>query len=352
MSLLALATAYGGPEVLTVTDETVGEPGRGEARIAVRASGVNPVDYKSYSGAFGRDPSRLPLRLGSEAAGVITAVGPDAAGPAGPLAVGDEVIAYRAPGAYAAELLAPAQSLVPRPAGLDWPQAAGLMLTGVTAWHALAVTDVHEGDTMLVHGGAGGVGVMAIQLATVRGARVVATASPANHDLLRELGAVPVSYGNGLADRVRAAAPQGVSVAVDTVRRRRRHRRLPGARRRPEPDRHRRRVRPRIGTGHQGDRRRARRRPRHGDPAGRTPGPGATGPRQAAPGDRQPDVPAHRGRGGAPGHHERPHPRQDRTDPVANRRLSGLARARRVWGPRSASSCRGAGLITGSGSRR
>jgi NADPH2:quinone reductase len=217
MSLVALATTYGGPEVLTVTDETVGEPGPGEARIAVRACGVNAIDYKSYSGAFGQDPSRLPLRLGSEAAGVVTAVGPDAAGPAGPLAVGDEVIAYRAPGAYAAQLLVPAQALVPRPAGLDWPQAGGLMVTGATAWHALAVTDVHEGDTVLVHGGAGGVGIMTIQLAADRGARVVATASPANHDLLREFGAVPVSYGNGLADRVRAAAPQGVDVAVDTV---------------------------------------------------------------------------------------------------------------------------------------
>ncbi len=217
MSLVALATAYGGPEVLAVTDETVAEPGPGEARIAVRASGVNPVDYKSYSGAFGRDPSRLPLRLGSEAAGVVTAVGPAAAGPAGPVAVGDEVIAFRAPGAYAAELLVPAQALVPRPAGLDWPQAAGLMLTGVTAWHALAVTGVHEGDTVLVHGGAGGVGVMVVQLAADRGARVVATARPANHDFLRELGAVPVSYGSGLAGRVKAAAPQGVDVAVDAV---------------------------------------------------------------------------------------------------------------------------------------
>jgi NADPH:quinone reductase-like Zn-dependent oxidoreductase len=131
--------------------------------------------------------------------------------------VGAEVIAYRAPGAYAAELLVPASALVPKPAELDWPQAAGLLLTGVTAWHALAVTDVHEGDTVLVHGGAGGVGTMAVQLAAARGARVVATASPAQHDLLRELGAVPVSYGNGLTARVKAAAPQGIDVAVDTV---------------------------------------------------------------------------------------------------------------------------------------
>ena len=217
MSLVALATAYGGPEVLTVTDQAVGEPGPGEARIAVRASGINPVDAKSYSGAFGADPARLPLRLGSEAAGVVTAVGPSAAGPAGPLAVGDEVIAFRAPGAYAAELIVPASALVPRPAELDWPQAAGLMLAGTTAWHTMVVTAVSEGDTVLVHGGAGGVGIMAVQLAQDRGARVVATASPAHHALLRELGAVPVSYGYGLIDRVRAAAPQGIDAAVDTV---------------------------------------------------------------------------------------------------------------------------------------
>ena len=217
MSLVALATAYGGPEVLTVTDQAVGEPGPGEARIAVRASGINPVDAKSYSGAFGADPARLPLRLGSEAAGVVTAVGPSAAGPAGPIAVGDEVIAFRAPGAYAAELIVPASALVPRPAELDWPRAAGLMLAGTTAWHTMVVTAVSEGDTVLVHGGAGGVGIMAVQLAQDRGARVVATASPAHHALLRELGAVPVSYGYGLIDRVRAAAPQGIDAAVDTV---------------------------------------------------------------------------------------------------------------------------------------
>ena len=97
MAAVVIAPAYGGPEVLSVIDEPAGEPGPGEARIEVRAAGVNPVDYKVYSGAFGRDPASLPLRLGSEAAGVVTQVGPDAVGPAGPLQVGDEVIAYRAP---------------------------------------------------------------------------------------------------------------------------------------------------------------------------------------------------------------------------------------------------------------
>jgi len=131
--------------------------------------------------------------------------------------VGDEVIAFRAPGAYATELVTPAPALVPKPAALDWAQAAGLMLTGVTAWHALAATDVHEGDTVLIHGAAGGVGLMAVQLATGRGAIPVATASPARHGFLRDLGAVPVAYGPGLAGRVRAAVPGGVDAALDLI---------------------------------------------------------------------------------------------------------------------------------------
>jgi NADPH:quinone reductase len=217
MPSVVLATAYGGPEVLSIADEPVPPPGPGEARIEIRAAGVNPIDWKAYSGMFGTDPARLPIRLGSEAAGVVTATGPDAIGPAGPISVGDEVIAYPAPGAYAAELVAPAHSLVPRPPALDWAQAAGLMLTGVTAWHALAAAGVGEGDTVLIHGASGGVGVMAVQLATARGARVVATASPQRHDFLGRLGAVPVAYGDGLAERVAAAAPDGIDAALDLI---------------------------------------------------------------------------------------------------------------------------------------
>ena len=127
------------------------------------------------------------------------------------------MIAYRAPGAYAAELVVPATALVPKPASLDWAQAAGLMLTGVTAWHLLTATDVQQGDTVLIHGGAGGVGVMAVQLAAARGATVIATASPRRQDFLREFGATPVSYGEGLAGRVRAVAPGGINAALDLV---------------------------------------------------------------------------------------------------------------------------------------
>jgi NADPH:quinone reductase len=214
---VVIAAEYGGPEVLSVSEENVREPGPGEARIEVRAAGVNPVDVKSYSGAFGADPARLPIRPGAEAAGVVTAVGPGTTGPAGPVQAGDEVIVFRAPGAYATELVVPGQAVVPKPGALDWPQAAGLMLAGVTAWHLLEATAVGPGDTVLIHGGSGGVGLMAVQLAAIRGATAIATASPARHDLLRDLGAIPVAYGPGLADRVAAAAPGGVDAAWDLV---------------------------------------------------------------------------------------------------------------------------------------
>jgi NADPH:quinone reductase len=215
MSAVVVATAFGGPDVLEIANQAPGGPGPGEALIAVRAAGVNPVDYKVYSGMMGADPERLPMRLGSEAAGVVTLAGPGAIGPAGPIRAGDEVIAYRAPGAYAEELVVPASALVPKPDTLDWAQASGLMVAGVTAWHLLAVTGVSVGDTVLIHGAAGGVGVMAVQLAVERGATVVATALPARHDFLRQLGAIPVEYGSGLMDRAGAAAPDGVDAALD-----------------------------------------------------------------------------------------------------------------------------------------
>ena len=217
MPAVVVATAFGGPEVLSVTDQQTAAPGPGEARLKVRAAGVNPIDWRTYSGAMGADPARLPIRLGSEAAGVVTAAGPGAVGPAGPVAPGDEVIAFRVSGGYAAELVVPAQALVPKPPALDWPQAAGLMVTGAAAWHALAATGVGAGDTVLIHGAAGGVGLMAVQLAAARGATVVATASPARHDFLSGLGAIPVAYGDGLAERIRAAAPAGVGAALDLV---------------------------------------------------------------------------------------------------------------------------------------
>ncbi|MCA1842806.1 MAG: NADP-dependent oxidoreductase [Actinobacteria bacterium] len=217
MSEVVVANGYGGPEVLSVIDVPTGQPGPGEVRIAIRAAGVNPIDYKLYSGAFGADPGNLPMRLGVEAAGVVTAVGPDAVGPAGSVAVGDDVIVYPAPGAYAAEIVVPASSVVPKPDAMSWEQAAGLLAVGGTAMHTLEAVGLRRGETVLIHGAAGGVGLMAVQLAVGRGATVVGTASPGKHDVLRELGAIPVAYGPGLAERVRDAAPEGVDAAVDAV---------------------------------------------------------------------------------------------------------------------------------------
>lgn len=217
MASVVVATAYGAPEVLSVVYRPVGVPGPGEARVAVRAVGVNPIDYKMYSGAFGADPAKLPMPLGFEMSGVVAEVGKDAIGPVGAIKAGDEIIGYRVTGAYASDLIAPAQALVPKPANLDWAQAAGLMLTGVTSWHCLAATNVGPGDTVLMHGAAGGVGVMAVQLAVGRGATVIGTAGPGGHSFLRELGAIPVAYGPGLADRVREVAPGGVDASLDLV---------------------------------------------------------------------------------------------------------------------------------------
>ncbi len=217
MARIVVATAYGGPEVLQVVDMKTPEPGPGQVVVDVRAAGTNPADAKLYSGAWGTDPSALPLRLGYEAAGVVSAVGPEAVGLAGQVGVGDEVVVFRTSGAYAEQLVVPASSVLPKPPSLDWSQAAGLLLAGTTATHTLVATGVRAGDTLLVHGATGGVGLMVVQLALAQGATVIGTAIERGHDVLRELGVVPVSYGEGLADRVGRLAPSGVDAAVDTV---------------------------------------------------------------------------------------------------------------------------------------
>jgi NADPH:quinone reductase len=218
MSRIVVAAAFGGPEVLRVKQAGVAPPGRGEVSIKVRAAGVNPVDVKSYAGQEkGHDESKLPLRLGVEASGVVTAAGADARGPAGPVAIGDEVIAYRILGAYADTVTVPAGAVVPKPPGLSWETASAMMLTGTTAIHLLTATGVTDGDAVLIHGAAGGVGSIAAQIAVRDGARVIGTASEDQFDRLRSYGVIPVTYGEGLLDRVRSAAPHGVGAAIDTV---------------------------------------------------------------------------------------------------------------------------------------
>jgi len=217
MTKAVVATGFGGPDVLSVVDVDVPEPQAGEVAIDVRAAGVNPIDYKLYSGAFGADEAQLPMRLGMEVSGVVSAAGADAQGQAGPVSVGDEVIVYGVSGGYADQVTAPASAVYPKPPNLSWEQAAGLMLTGGTAYHLLEATGVTSGDTVLIHAASGGVGLTAAQLAVQRGAKVVGTASKSRHDTLRAYGITPVAYSDGLADRVREAAPDGVDVALDTV---------------------------------------------------------------------------------------------------------------------------------------
>lgn len=210
-----MAAAYGGPEVLAVQDVDVPAPADGQALIDVRAAGANPVDYKLYSGEMGRDPAALPMPVGLEVSGVVAAVGPGATGYTGALSVGDEVVATGMRGGYAEQVIVDAKDVGHKPGSLSFEQAAGLLLVGGTAWHLLTNTGVGTGDTVLIHGAAGGVGLLAVQLAVARGASVIGTASPARHDQLRKYGATPVAYGPGLADRIRAIGP--VDAALDLV---------------------------------------------------------------------------------------------------------------------------------------
>jgi NADPH:quinone reductase len=212
-----VAPAYGGPEVLTLIESELPEPEAGQVVVEVRAAGTNPVDFKLFAGTYDADPSKLPLSVGLEIAGVVLEAGGDAGGPSGSIHSGDEVIVYRANGGYASAVLAAPDNVLPKPSVMTFEEASGLMLTGVTAVHALKTAGVAAGDTVLIHGAAGGVGIMAVQLAVADGAKVIGTAGEAQHELLRSLGAEPVTYGEGLLEGVRALAPDGVDAALDLI---------------------------------------------------------------------------------------------------------------------------------------
>jgi NADPH:quinone reductase-like Zn-dependent oxidoreductase len=215
MTQTVVAEAYGGPEVLAVQDIVLPNPGPEQVLIDVRAAGTNPFDYKVYSGQMGNDPAALPMSVGIEVSGVIAAVAPGVSGYTGPLNVGDAVIATNLTNGYSEQVIVDAVDVGHKPATLSFQEAAGLLLVGGTAWHLLTNTNVGTGDTVLIHGAGGGVGLTAVQLAVARGATVIATASPARHEQLRGHGAIPVDYGPGLADRVRAIGP--VDAALDLV---------------------------------------------------------------------------------------------------------------------------------------
>ncbi|MET0726312.1 MAG: NADP-dependent oxidoreductase [Leifsonia sp.] len=217
MPRVMISRSFDGPQALELVEEPTREPGEGEVQVSVLAIGVNPVDGKQLRGVYGRDPSSLPVRPGGELAGIVTAVGTDAVGPSGAVAVGDEVIVYRVSGGYADEITVPASSVMRKPESLGWEEAAGLLLAGVTAVHLLEATAVGAGDTVVIHGASGAVGFIAVQLAVQRGARVIGTASERNHGLLEAFGAEAVTYGDGLLARLQELLPDGADAALDTV---------------------------------------------------------------------------------------------------------------------------------------
>lgn len=210
---------YGGPDELAVADHADPKVAPGEVLVRVKAAGINPVDWKLAAGGLDAlIETHFPLIPGWDVAGVVEAVGLDV----DEYSVGDEVIGYVRKdhaelGSYAELVSANVRLLAPKPASLDWAQAGGLPLAGLTAYQALRRLGVGAGDTVLVHAAAGGVGSLAVQLAKTFGARVIGTAGERNHAFLGELGAEPVSYGEGLADRVRDLAPDGVDATVDFV---------------------------------------------------------------------------------------------------------------------------------------
>ncbi|AVM01445.1 Zn-dependent oxidoreductase [Gordonia iterans] len=213
MARKIVATQYGEPaDSLEVIDVPIPEPDAGEVVVRVRAAGVNPFDAKQVRGLVGSDPAKLPLALGGEAAGVVHTAGADSG-----VAVGDHVVVYPASGAFAEYVVAPSSNVHTTPAGLDDDAAAALLLAGVTAADILATLGVTAADTLLVHGGSGAVGSIVTARAVAAGATVIATASEANHDRLRELGAIPVSYRGDLEATVRKAAPAPVTAVADTV---------------------------------------------------------------------------------------------------------------------------------------
>jgi NADPH:quinone reductase-like Zn-dependent oxidoreductase len=202
---------FGGPEVLEIVDLPDPHPGPGQIRIAVRAAGINATEWKLRKGllSFG---AGLPQTTGRDVAGVVDEVGEGVTD----VAVGDRVFGVSDNGAGAAELaLVTYRAQIPP--SLGFVDAAGLPVALETATRSLDELSVGRGISLLINGAAGGIGSTAVQLALARGARVIGTASTANHDYLRLLGAEPVTYGAGMAERVRTLAPDGVDAALDVA---------------------------------------------------------------------------------------------------------------------------------------
>lgn len=209
-------TQYGGPDTQDVLDVPMPVPGAGELLVAVRAAGVNPVDWKIRQGYLAEvAPLQLPAVLGQEVAGVVTEVGQDADG----FAVHDEVFGAVAPGSggYAEFTLVTAASTTKKPPQLSFTDAAALPVAAGTAYDAIHQLGLTEGQSLLINGIGGGVGVIAAQLARDGGVFVIGTGSEAKRELTESLGATLVPHGDGVADRVREIMPDGVDAILDLV---------------------------------------------------------------------------------------------------------------------------------------
>ncbi len=202
---------YGDVDVLRVEEVPDPEPGEGQVLLRVRAAGVNPIDWKVVHGAVaGGEPLAAPRGLGVDAAGVVEKVGAGVQG----IEPGDEMLGNAAP-AYAELALTSPEALVEKPAGVPWEVAGGLAVVVGTAYATLERLGLASGQTLLLLGASGGVGLSAVQLAIARGIKVIGTASESKQGRLRALGAIPVAYGDGLAERLREAAPDGVDAVLD-----------------------------------------------------------------------------------------------------------------------------------------
>lgn len=210
---------YGEPHTLELHDVPTPKVAPGAVLIRVQRAAVNPVDWKVMSGGLdAMMDTFFPVTPGWDVAGVVETVGPDTP----EFKPGDRVAAYGRKdfiqgGTYADYVALPATSVAPIPDGVDLDTAAGLPLAGLTALRSLDTIAVSGDDTVLIHAASGGVGHLAAQLAVERGASVIGTASAANHERLRELGVQPVAYGDGLEDRVKELAPEGVTAVLDFV---------------------------------------------------------------------------------------------------------------------------------------
>ena len=211
---------YGGPEVLEYTDVPDPKVAQNSVLVRVRAAGLNPADHMLQAGlGESHTDAWFPVIPGWDVAGVVERVGAGVS----EFAPGDEVIGYIRQdilhhGAYAELVSSPVETLVRKPRTASWPEAAGLPLASLTAYRAIIQTlNVEPGETVLIHGSAGGVGAVAAQLALAREAHVIGAASVDHHDFLRSIGVLPVAHGEGLADRVRALAPGGLDAVLDCV---------------------------------------------------------------------------------------------------------------------------------------